>query len=491
MSRTILIVTFCITSLSLGTALISLLGMSKAAFWLLTCLSVGAIVLIQKVFHKYNSLIFLFCIFFALYGLSGPAAALYGTGIPEVFPKPYLVEEFLLGYALALSGLCIGVVVTAIGYLHHSYRSRSNPPQLFSSKLTWRHDAKTLIYLGWFFAVIATAMEFINLWRGGGVTALLLGKAYYQGALSDLLGTLPSGELLQLSAASLSLGVANLLRDGGERHRPALSALGIWLLCSLPLLITYVILGRRSILLVVVVILFLGIFYHRVVHHLPRRIWMGAAILYVLAAMLYGVRGQVGWMLQTGDTQLLRARLMSSEFWTQVLNPAQNEFGAPFGNFNTYRLFAREEPLYWGTTYLAGFTAFIPRFVWPDKPISITYEFRNRFFSEWEQRSAIAGTAFSSILEAFMNFGYLGIAPIYALIGVLLTALEGYRIRSTSLWGAFFYLLLAEFVIRFHRSSLGFPIFWPMILASIGTVAYWFVISFFTYSVPKRIRYGS
>lgn len=490
MSRTILIASFCIASLGLGAALVSLLGMSEAAFWLLTCLSMGAIILIKKILHYYNSLTFLFFIFFVLYGLSGPAAALYGTGIPTVFSKPYLVDEFLLGYALALSGFCIGVATAAMGYLRISHQRLPNSPWYLPSKLTWHYEAKPLIYMGWFFAVLATGMELVNLWRGGGVNALLLGKAYYQGVVSDLLGTLPSGELLQLSAASLSLGIASSIRNI-KRHRLPLSVFGVWLLCSLPLLTFYVILGERSILLVVVVILLLGTFYLRVIHHVPRRIWMGTVILYVLAALLYGVRGELGWVLQTGDTQILRARLMTGEFWAQVLNPAHNEFGAPFGNFNTYRLLAREEPLYWGTTYLVGLTTFIPRFVWPDKPISITYEFRNRFFSEWEQRSAIAGTAFSSILEAFMNFGYLGIAPIYALIGVLLTALEGYRIRSTSLWGAFFYLLLAEFVIRFHRSSLGFPIFWPMILASIGTMAYWFVISFFTYSVPKRIQYGS
>src|SRR5690606_41874594 len=80
------------------------------------------------------------------------------------------------------------------------------------------------------------------------------------------------------------------------------------------------------------------------------------------------------------------------------LYPARNEFGAPFGNIKTYILYGGSG-LRWGETYLIGFAEPIPRFIWPNKPKTVTYEFRDTFFPNWAERGRIAGTAYSSILE--------------------------------------------------------------------------------------------
>jgi len=156
----------------------------------------------------------------------------------------------------------------------------------------------------------------------------------------------------------------------------------------------------------------------------------------------------------------------------EAQKPAANEFGSPFGNFNTHLLLRElNEPRY-GETYLTGLTIPIPRFIWADKPQSITYEFRDTYFSDWAERGAIAGTAFSSLLEAYINFGKAGVAVVYFIVALAMGALERARLRSKSLAFAVFYLTLIPEAITFHRSSLGMPLFWPLVFALLGCCSY-------------------
>ena len=68
----------------------------------------------------------------------------------------------------------------------------------------------------------------------------------------------------------------------------------------------------------------------------------------------------------------------------------------------------------YGESYVKGLLITIPSFLYPwEKPQQITYEFRDKYFAEEAKRSSIAGTAFSSIMESYWNFGYVGIVIMY------------------------------------------------------------------------------
>ena len=105
---------------------------------------------------------------------------------------------------------------------------------------------------------------------------------------------------------------------------------------------------------------------------------------------------------------------------TQALNPSTNEFGVGFANFNELYVSENYEFLF-GKSYLQGFLITFPSFIYiGEKPQQITYVFRDTYFYSESLRSSIAGTGFSSILEAYWNFGFPGVLFMYIIFGYII-----------------------------------------------------------------------
>lgn len=65
----------------------------------------------------------------------------------------------------------------------------------------------------------------------------------------------------------------------------------------------------------------------------------------------------------------------------------------------------QHEGLQWGWTYLQGFLLFVPRGLWPDRPLDIAESFARDIMPNWVSGQ---GMGFGPIAEAYMNFGAAG-----------------------------------------------------------------------------------
>ena len=449
---------------AIGLALVAMTGLAvDATGFAILMLLASAVALIQCgriAAGDYANFTCLFLSFFLLYALSGPTAAHFGDGLHPVFPRPYLTNEILFLTALSVIGLAAGL------WSSQSVR-RAGTTSAAPGPV-----ARDLHVLGCVFAAAASAMELTNTIRAGGLATLVLGKASVQSAVADLALTLPADLVLVLAAALLGLAISEERASGPRWHRGLALRIGAWLLLALPSLAIYLVLGRRSVLLAIALALLVGACWKHPVTRIRWSLFAAAAVFYVFMGVLFTARAQIGVTLATGDWEALRQRVATTEFWARSLNPATLEFGGTFGNVNTY-LLAGERPLLLGRTYVEGLASEVPRSLWPDKPVTATYAFRDTHFPEQAERGRIAGTAFSSLLEALMNFGAAGVVVIYFAIGLGLGLLERIRLRSRSvLMLPLFYLLLLPQSMRFHRSALENPFAWPLLLAALGTLGY-------------------
>lgn len=405
---------------------------------------------------NYSNFTMVFLTFSALYSLSGSIDAHFSGSLPDIYPTPYRVDEFLLHYSLAVIGIASGLMFVA--GLKCPRINATKPPN-------W--NSEILLKLAYTFAAIASISEIVNFLRVGGFATLYAGKVVYVSAVSQLTGTLPSTVIILLSSAllGLSLSASDLSRKISTQR------VVMWLVYSLPLILSAVIIGERRTLLSILIVLIIGILYFNPIKKIEFKLFAYVFIIYLTMAFLYGIRSIIGPVLTTHDLSILMIRIYNPTFWLTILNPASVEFSCAFGNFNTYILSGASD-LRLGGTYLQGLIEPIPRLIWPDKPHLIAVEFRNTFFPELVLKGAHAGTAYSSILEAYVNFGTIGVPIIYLFIGLALGCMERIRMQTRSLFFAIFYLTMLPEAIIFHRGSMGNPIFWPLFLAFVGSLAY-------------------
>lgn len=386
-----------------------------------------------------------FVLFFALYTLSGPYEILYGSGQIAPFSPPFAMANWLADASVGIIAFSLGIFLV-----------RLLLPIRESSRIAM--PAKPHPH---FFAVVlmlmATSSELINLARVG-TSALLAGKAVYQSEVSELTLTLPSSIFALLAFGFLGLGLAK------RPIRKTLALLSYFLIIALPLLIIHLLLGQRLELAMYLIALGLGRYYYHPLTRFPTRVLLIGLLIYLIFAPLYAFRWAFPLLISGEEISLAQD---SQRLVLSSLNPALNEFGAPFGNYSTFM--QRDDfELLWGKSYLMDLTVAIPSFLYPgEKPQSILYEFRDTFFSDWAKNSTIAGTAFSSLLEARWNFGDLGPLIVFFSYGLLLGMLERLRLQTHSLWFASFYTSFSMFVLIVHRSSTGGTLsayFWVILL---------------------------
>jgi hypothetical protein len=405
-----------------------------------------------------SSLLVLFTGFHALYGLSGVANVVAGATLHRIFSQPYAEDAFLMMYALATAGLVLGSSVgKAAGML------RAAPP-VTPSKAASSHGLRWAAVAA---AAAASVMELINLYRVGGSSILLLGKAVYQSEVEAIAFTLPSNIVANFAAAAFGVAASLDRRLGRRRSGPGLAAFAMALS---PLLLVSVFLGRRGPILDWLFAAALGATFYTPVRRLPARLVAAAVALYLAMGYLFANRALLGITAVTGNW---------SEFWTssltparlaQAVNPGANEFGAAFGNFSEY-VHAGRQPLLLGSSYLRSPLAVVPAFLYPGtKPPQIWVEFRDTYFAAEARSGAIAGTAYSSILEAYVNFGPPGVFGVYFVLGAAAMALERRRGRTGS--GALTYALLAPAAIIFHRSDLSAGLVGPLYYALVTPAAF-------------------
>ncbi len=78
----------------------------------------------------------------------------------------------------------------------------------------------------------------------------------------------------------------------------------------------------------------------------------------------------------------------------------------PAGPMGVTVLTVKEDaPLMWGQSYVEGLSLFVPRALWPDRPLDIAESFGKRMMPNWLPGQ---GMGFGPVAEAYMNFGVIG-----------------------------------------------------------------------------------
>ena len=312
-----------------------------------------------------------------------------------------------------------------------------------------------------------TLCEFIHFLRVGCFDVLLEGKAVYQAAVDELVFTIPTQLICQISLASLGVYVA-LVKF--TKNKVSLKGIIICCIISLPYFSLLLFLGRRGPILSYLLIVILAISQIKPIKKLSIKFIIILLITYIFLGMLYGVRNYVNLIFT--DFSQFTEKVFNKRNIVSSLNPGLNEFGCTFGNFNKLYVSNDYEFLY-GKSYLQGLFNFIPSYLYPgEKPQMITYKFRDDYFSFKAEISSIASTAFSSILETYWNFWYFG-AIIYSIYGFGLMWLDK-KIKNMNSFFLLAYLSISPFVYSFHRSEFGHFVMETILLSLCIIIIYCF-----------------
>ena len=395
---------------------------------------------LKNIMNNYSNIVVFFYIFHVLYGISGPIAELYGEGMPEIFGQVYDFVAFFIAHAIATIALVIGVMIVK--------KKRSDNQQFKCIKEVY-FNRKYYLFWSLALALISSILEIINLFRVGGLSTLFQGKAYYQAAISNLSFSLPSHAIVCVAIAIFSLYFFSIYK---EEKKFKLKNILVFVVLILPYLAITILLGQRGKLLEYLMIIFLVYTYIRPITRIKAKFIFIVVIAYILLCFLFANRAIVQFLFT--DSDYFWKEAFSRERLLPALNPGTNEFGASFGNFNKFYISENRNYLY-GSSYIRGLEICIPSFLYiGEKPQQITYEFRDKFFPMEADRSSIAGTGFSSILEAYWNFGWFGIFLEYILIGMVITCVEN-KMRGKNTLYMLIYLFIGASVISFHRKALG------------------------------------
>lgn len=408
--------------------------------------SVILIIWAKNLSENYITVTVFFIIFSVLYGISGPINALWGDGLPGIFSRPYAVKPFLISYSYASIGLIVGIMLSDL-LCRGKYSSRRNV-NAFNV-----NNNNKIIRISIILALIGSIFEVVNIIRIGGMTVLFTGKANCQSLITSLSLTLPSFYFINFAFAFLGLSLGRM-RANGIKNSKQISKIILFIIVALPFLAVKTILGQRGQLLNLFIFLLVGITFYNPMKRIKPKVVVIVMIFYVFMSFLYCNRGIVS--LIQDDPSLFMERAFAKERLVEALNPGSNEFGAAFGNYSEfYNKYNEKFTPRYGETYLKGMVVFIPSFMYPGtKPIQIGYEFRNEFFKSEAKRGAIAGTGFSSILEAYINLKNIGVFLVYTITGFTIYTMDK-KFRGLNLFKNIIYITIFSCTISFHRSGFG------------------------------------
>jgi len=437
--------------LALGTLGLSAYEQPRWSWFLAFVTMLALLVMLRHTWGSWNTLSHLFVVFLMLYTLSGPFEVLFGSGEIPPFQPPFATSAWLTDVAMAGIGFTIGTLFIRLVWARPS---------------AWKPFSQRLNLFGWALAFLCagTLSEMVNLMRAGGISTLLAGKAVYQAMTVEVRLTLPSSILAMIGFAFSGLYLSS---SGSGRSR----AIMLLMLCASPLLVIHLLMGQRLQIASYTLAFLLALTYPLSIPRFPAKAIAIALFLYLFIAPLYGFRWAFPMWFSGQPIELppetARRLFLSS------LNPAVNEFGSPFGNYSL-QLQAGYDDFLYGSSYLRELTTVIPSFLYPgEKPQSLTYEFRDRFFPAWSMRSRVAGTAFSNILEARLNFADYGPVLVFFFYGILLALMEGQRAQSGSIWFAVFYSTFTLWAMTVHRSTTGGALgsaLWVLLLLGVARI---------------------
>jgi len=399
-------------------------------------------------FSGFNSITFLFLFLFGLYGYSVPLSILFKADIGSYrlsdildwFDVTKSLYSFILINHLALLGMSFAYLIN-----HNKLASESN------CAVSENNNNEELKNLSIICGIISSIFELINFIRVGGFPTLDQGKLVYESAVSDLSLTLPSDFFCSLSFIFLAISI----------HKIKLLDF-IFTLCSNAIYLSiYLYIGERGTIFTIILLLLIGLtFYNKIIKIRPFYV-LGLSVLYLFFLLFTVYRNIFSLGLNENITFKMTKDYIceNKNVVLFVLNPANSEFGTACLNYRVNYEQNSDHSLKFGKTYLHFYTQLLPQSINPFYDKAVITEYRDKFFPERSLNGSIGGTAYSSLMEAYINFGLLGGFLIYFIIFFFLIRMEIYRWKNNGLFIHVFYMILITSVLLFHRSTFEYVIY--------------------------------
>lgn len=138
----------------------------------------------------------------------------------------------------------------------------------------------------------------------------------------------------------------------------------------------------------------------------------------------------------------------------QMFDPLTQEFGANYSVFTKWKEIGQNSSLLLGKSYTIDVLYnMMPKYFWPDRPPGLCVQFSMDYFGVSNADELYIALGFSPIVEALMNFGRLGIVPVFALFSFLIALLESWFKRQGA-WGISCYAFMIFVVINWNRMDM-------------------------------------
>ena len=214
---------------------------------------------------------------------------------------------------------------------------------------------------------------------------------------------------IYIANSGLALVIAILLTrmamNGGKpRHATEIITLTIYILIYC---VFFVLIGdRRQVFSLIMTIVCL----YSIIIGLKAGVWR-----YILAACIFIIPFQIfSKARKYSSSPLEMIDFIQNNFDTSWLNLSSGELG--YSLFVTSKIFAENIDYMHGRTYLDVLVNFVPRFIYPDRPLAPTQWFAQSFYPIAYQQGGSMG--FSSVAEGYMNLGYVGVTISGFVFGV-------------------------------------------------------------------------
>lgn len=148
------------------------------------------------------------------------------------------------------------------------------------------------------------------------------------------------------------------------------------------------------------------------------------------------------------------ARLADVPIEIQMFDPLTQEFGANYIVFEKWKEMEQNSSLLLGKSYTIDVLYhMVPRYFWPDRPHGLSVQFALDYFGLSDVSQIVRVFGFSPIVEALVNFGRLGIVPVFALFSFLVALLESWLKRQGA-WGTACYAFMIFVMINWNRMDM-------------------------------------
>ena len=186
----------------------------------------------------------------------------------------------------------------------------------------------------------------------------------------------------------------------------------------------------------------IGIAYYAASKRIPYlMIIIAFGLIFLLQPVKREYRDNFGWNIQSTISPLEKMQVFVSLGWSYYFSADKAEgqvsegASRSFNRLNNLTVTAaiiadtpKNQPFLYGDTYIPLFTKWIPRFIWPDKPLE---DIGNRWARRYGYLNADDfGTSYNLpwLPEMYMNFGIIGVIAMNLLIGIFL------RFLSLNFW---------------------------------------------------------